>query len=112
MNEVYIVDFFVKMMSPLVPKGRLAFKIEGNPSRKNETDAKNDIISIAKKYKLHRNISHSQASIIVKYGFGANSFNGNRIVLYVDSVTESARIRRLCIIATLAIILVCLLTRR
>lgn len=112
MDEVNITQQFVALLNPLVPKGKLALTIIGEPTRKNEKDSLQDIIKIAKKYKLHRNKKKSLASITVNYNNGTNSLQGNHIVLKVDSLTSKDYKKRMIIISILLISVIILLLKK
>lgn len=112
MDEVNITQQFVALLNPLVPKGKLALRIIGEPTRKYEKESLQDIIKIAKQYKLHRNNKKSLASITVNYNTGTNSLSGNHIVLKIDSLTSKDYQKRFVIISILLISVLILLLKK
>ena len=57
-------------MSPLVYNGRMCMLIEGKPVRRKEQESLDEIVSIAKKFKMHRSFKKSLCGIHVVFGSG------------------------------------------
>lgn len=104
-DEVNVTKHFIQLMYPLVKKGKFALVVKGEPSRKNEEDGLNEIIFLAKKYKLSRNKEESQCSITLAYGEPLedekNLFAGSHIKLSINSLTYQERMKRVLIIISI-----------
>ena len=111
MNNVDIAHQFIKIMKPLVQDGKFALQIIGEPKRDVEKEMNNEFINLAKHYKLHRKIKHSQCAIVIDYNPGKNMFHGNVIELNCDTVTFHDCMRRFVIISVLFVILVVLISK-
>lgn len=111
MDEVMITQQFVALLNPLVPKGRFALEIIGEPTRKHEKNSLHDVIKIAQKYKLHRNKKNALASLTLNYDKGYNYMKGNHIILKIDSLTERDYQKRFIIISLLLTFITILLLK-
>jgi len=108
-RKLRIVDEFVNLMSPLVPKGKIAMEIIDLPTRKKEKDITEQLIEIAKNNKLHRKIKNAQCGIFISFNEDVNDLNGQYIQLKMGSLTQNDRVRRISIIFALIFVVIFLL---
>mgnify|MGYP000145761944 CR=1 FL=1 len=109
MDEVDLTQKFLMLMKPLVPKGKLALDVVGKPKRKNEYNSLQEILTLAKTYKLHKKKKHALSSITLNYEKGHNMLSGTHIFLKIDSLTYTDYMKRCVIISVLIITLLLLM---
>lgn len=105
MNDVELTNEFVRLMKPLVPAGKLSLEIHGKPTRQEDIETLEKIVTIGKKYKLHRRIQHCLASVQVRFEPGIRVQKGSFLILRVDSINFNDSMRRMIIISTLFLLL-------
>tara|TARA_B100001741_G_scaffold203835_1_gene168335 strand:- start:3253 stop:3609 length:357 start_codon:yes stop_codon:yes gene_type:complete len=110
-KKIEIADEYVRIMSMVVPQGKIGLEFIGDAERDEEVNAKNHLVNIAKKFKLHRKVKATQCGIIVSFDKSIDDFSNLNLRIDLDTSTIQGHIRRMIILATLFIILVFLFMR-
>ena len=108
MHQVDITKHYIALMHPLIPQGKFALEIHGQPLRKNEKSFIQEITSIARKHHLHRKVKHAQAYITIKLNATQSYYGGNFIELNFNALTYEDHVRRVAIIVSLLVLLIVL----
>lgn len=108
MENVHILNEFLKVMTPIVPPGRIALEVVGSP-RRHQRDMHADMINVAKRHKLHRKTKHAQSAIVLSYVESENKYLGPSMVLAMHG--ETRHVRRLVIIAVLFVTLMVIVSK-
>ena len=100
---------YMRLVTPLCPKGRLAVVFEGSETRSEDVRIRQLIRSEAVSCGAHRRTG--VASITLYAGDGSSSLKGAHLVLYTGQLSEEdrlCRIRRICFILCANVVIVVL----
>lgn len=106
-DNITLAHEFIKVMSPLIPPGRMSMELLGSPEREIEIETNEQLIELAKEYKLHRKIKHAQCGVIVHFKNESTiHLNGPFLHINANSLSIHDSYRRIVIIYTLYILLI------
>ena len=108
-NETLAIDY-IRLMTPLLPPGRLAVRIIGVPATAEERRAMRRIVSAARVARAHR----SDGTAVVEVHFAHESIDRIhpsplRLALKLEAIAHEDRLRRLWMMACMGALLVLLL---
>ena len=90
----------------IVPPGKIGLEFTGEAQRDEEMQAQQQLVALAKEYKLHRKVKATQCGITVSFDKSLDNISGLNLHIDLDTSTIDGYIRRMAIISILFVLIV------